>query len=93
LVAGILGGAAVGASAGGANPHDLALSDDFVERLKAALPPDSSAVVIVGEPEGVGELMGEIRGAGGVVTKTELHEPLSDAQVAAIRSALEQAGA
>ena len=93
LVAGILGGAAVGASAGGANPHDLALSDDFVERLKASLPPDSSAVVIVGEPEGVGELMGEIRGAGGVVTKTELHEPLSDAQVAAIRSALEQAGA
>jgi ethanolamine utilization protein EutP (predicted NTPase) len=49
--------------------------------------------VILGEPEGVGELMGEIRGAGGVVTKTELHEPLSDAQVAAIRSALEQAGA
>jgi len=89
LVAGLLGGAAVGASAGGADPHDLGLSDDFVDRLKAALPPDSSAVVIVGEPEGVGELMGEIRSAD-VVTRTELHEPLSDAQIAAVRAALER---
>lgn len=72
---------------GGANPHDLELSDDFVDRLKAALPPDSSAVLIVGEPEGVSELMGEIRSAD-VVTRTELHEPLTDAQVVAIRAAL-----
>ena len=89
LVAGILGGAAVGASAGGADPHDLGLSDDFVDRLKAALPPGSSAVVIVGEPEGVGQLMGDIRSAD-VVSRTELHEPLTDAQVAAVRAALER---
>jgi len=88
LVAGLLGGAAVGFSAFGADPHDLGLSDDFVARLKAALPLDSSAVVIVGEPEGVGELMGDIRSAD-VVTRTELHEPLTDAQVAAVRAALE----
>jgi uncharacterized membrane protein len=91
LVAGLIGGAAVGASAGGADPHDLGLSDDFVDRLKSALPPDSSAVVIVGEPEGVGELMGDIRSAD-VVTRTELHQPLSDAQVAAVRAALERQG-
>jgi len=73
----------------GANPHDLELSERFVDQLKASLPPDSSAVLVVGEPEGVEELMGEIRSAD-IVTRTELHEPLSDAQVAAIRTALER---
>lgn len=88
LVAGLLGGSLVGASLPGAKPHDLELSDAFVSRLKEALPNDSSAVLIVGEPETVEQLMGEIRSRGAVST-LELHEPLSDAQVEAVRTALE----
>ena len=91
LLVGIFGGGLVGASMGGADPHDLELSDEFVDQLKAALPPNSSAVLIVGEPDGVGELMGEIRSSD-AVSKAELHEPLTDAQVSALRAALERHG-
>lgn len=89
LLMGIAGGAGVGASLGGAHPHELLLSDAFVDKLKASLPPDSSAVLIMGEPDQVDSLMGEIKSSE-AVTRAEFREPLNDAQVAAIHSALEK---
>jgi uncharacterized membrane protein len=89
LLGGLIGGALVGRSMGGADPHDLQLSDDFMRRLEEALPPGSSAVLIVGEPEVVDQLIGEIK-ATDAVTKAELREPLTDAQAARIREAIEQ---
>jgi uncharacterized membrane protein len=88
LIAGIFGGGLVGASFGGAPAHDLQLGDAFVSQLKAALPPGSSAVLIVGEPETVDQLVHEIHSAA-AVTSAELREPLTDVQVAAVREALE----
>jgi uncharacterized membrane protein len=89
LVAGLIGGGAVGASLGGRNPHDLGLSDAFVSELRASLPRGSSAVLIAGEPDHVEELMGHVRKTDAVIVK-ELREPLSDEQAAAIRKAIEQ---
>ena len=89
VLIGVLGGAGVGASMQGANPHELALSDDFIDKLKASLPPGSSAVLVMGEPDRVDTVMGEIRSAE-AVTRAEFKEPLNDAQVAAIRTALEK---
>ena len=89
LLAGVIGGALVGYSMGGADPHDLQLSEDFLRRLEESLPPGSSAVLIVGEPEVVDQLIGEIH-ASDAVTKAELREPLTDAQAAAIRDAIER---
>jgi uncharacterized membrane protein len=89
LVAGMIGGGAVGLSMGGAKAHDLQLSGDFMARLKDALPPGSSAVLIVGEPEVVDQFMGEIRSSD-AVAKVELREPLSQAQATAIREAIER---
>lgn len=89
MVIGLVGGGAVGASLGGRNAHDLGLSDEFVEELRAALPPGSSAVLIAGEPEQVDELMGHVRKTDAVVAK-ELREPLTDAQSKAIREAIAQ---
>ena len=89
LLAGLFGGGLVGASMGGAKAHDLELSDAFTRRLKEALPPDSSAVLVVGEPDTVEQLMGEIHSSDAVSTM-ELREPLTDAQVAAVQQALEK---
>ena len=89
LMAGLIGGGLVGASMGGSHPHDLEMSQEFTARLKASLPRDSSAVLIVGDPEVVSELMGHIRSD--AVTKIEIHEPLTDAQVQTIKQALETA--
>ena len=89
MVIGLVGGGAVGASLGGRNAHDLGLSDEFVEELRAALPPGSSAVLIAGEPEQVDELMGHVRKTDAVVAK-ELREPLTDEQSKAIRQAIAQ---
>ena len=89
LVAGLVGGGAVGASLGGRNPHDLGLSEKFVEELRASLPRGSSAVVIVGDPDRVEELMGHVRKTDVVIAK-ELREPLSDQQADAIRAAIEK---
>jgi len=86
---GLLGGGAVGASMGGRDPHDLGLSEDFVTELRASLPPGSSAVLVVGEPGEVGELMGRIRATDAVISK-ELHQPLTNEQAKAIRDAIEQ---
>jgi uncharacterized protein DUF1269 len=90
LVAGLVGGGVVGASMGGSHPHELGMSPEFTTKLKAALPRDSSAVLIVGDPDEVNELIGHVRAAD-VVTKIEIHEPLTDAQTEAIRRALEEA--
>ena len=87
LVLGLVGGGAVGASLGGRNPHDLGLSDTFVEELRDALPSGSSAVLIAGEPEQVDEMMGHVHKTGAVVAK-ELREPLTDEQSKAIREAI-----
>lgn len=87
LAAGLLGGVGVGASMQGRKKDDLELSDDFVRELKAALPPDSSAVLIVGDPDVVHELMGSVH-ADGVVSVLELHHPLTEAQAAVLNEAL-----
>lgn len=92
LIAGIIGGGIVGASLGGSHPHQLEMSPEFTSTLKESLPADSSAVLMIGDPDEVGELMGHIR-ASDVVSKIELHEPLTEAQVASIRQALESAKA
>jgi uncharacterized membrane protein len=89
MVVGLLGGGAVGASLGGRSAHDLGLSDEFVEELRASLPPGSSAVLIAGEPAQVEELMGHVRKTDAVVAR-ELREPLTDAQAKAIRDAIEE---
>ena len=87
LAAGLLGGVGVGAVMQGRKKDDLELSDDFVAELKAALPPDSSAVLIVGDPDVVHELIGGVH-ATGVVSTLELHHPLTEAQSAALNEAL-----
>lgn len=91
LLAGLLGGGLVGATAGGAKAHDLELSDEFTQSIKAALPEHSSAVVVVGDAETIDQLIGEIKTTG-VVTKGEFHHPLTDEQVGAVRTALEHGG-
>ena len=88
LLAGLIGGGAVGASMPGQSAHDLGLSDAFVERLKASLPPDSSAVLILGEPATVDELVGQVQ-AGDMVTADEFRQPLSEEQSRTIRDAIE----
>ncbi len=92
LAAGLLGGVGVGASMQGRKKDDLELSDDFVLELKAALPPDSSAVIIVGDPDVVHELIGSVH-AEGVVSVLELHHPLTEAQAAVLNEALAAARA
>ena len=87
LIAGIFGGAAVGASMLARDPHQLEVSDAFVQRVRDALPAGSSAVVIIGEPDAVSQFVGKIRSSE-AVTVSEIREPLSDAQVQAIREAL-----
>jgi alkanesulfonate monooxygenase SsuD/methylene tetrahydromethanopterin reductase-like flavin-dependent oxidoreductase (luciferase family) len=71
----------------GREKDDLELSDDFVAELKAALPPDSSAVLIVGDPDVVHELIGSVH-ADGVVSVLELHHPLSEALAEVLNEAL-----
>ena len=88
LFVGLVGGGAVGAAMGGPSAHDLGLSDDFVARLKESLPPDSSAVILLGEPERVDELVGEVR-ATDMVTANEFRHPMTEAQAQAIRTAIE----
>jgi uncharacterized membrane protein len=89
LLGGLIGGALVGRSMGGADPHDLSLSEDFMQRLEDSLPPGTSAALIVAEPETVDQLVGEIH-ASDAVTKAELREPLTEAQVAKVREMLEK---
>ena len=91
LIAGILGGAGVGASMLSRDPHELEISDAFVASLRDALPNGSSAVLIIGIPETVEQFMGRIR-AHGAVSTAELHEPLNEAQVKVLREALEKGG-
>ncbi|HXY71094.1 MAG TPA: DUF1269 domain-containing protein [Actinomycetota bacterium] len=89
LLAGLIGGGAVGATLGGRNPHDLGLSEPFVEELRASLPPGSSAVLIVGEPDKVDELIGHVKSTD-VVAAKELRNPLTEAQAAAIHEAVQK---
>jgi uncharacterized membrane protein len=88
MLVGLVGGGAVGASLPGQSSHDLGLDDTFVERLKTSLPPDSSAVLILGEPSTVDELVGEIH-ATDMVTANEFRQPLSEAQAESVRKAIE----
>jgi uncharacterized membrane protein len=88
LFVGLVGGGAVGASMGGRHAHELGLSDEFVQRLRDSLPPGSSAVVLIGEPDRVDELVSEIRAADAVTTN-EFRHPLSEEKAAAIRAAIE----
>jgi len=89
LLAGLIGGGVVGATLGGRNPHDLGLSEPFVEELRASLPPGSSAVLIVGEPDKVDELIGHVKSSDAVAAK-ELRNPLTEAQAAAIHEAIQK---
>jgi uncharacterized membrane protein len=90
LLAGLAGGAAVGASMGGEHPHELLLPPEFVQSLRDALPPDSSALLVVGEPDPVGVVIGQVR-AKGVVSRQEFTHALTEAQSKVIYDALEQA--
>jgi uncharacterized membrane protein len=89
FLAGALGGGLVGWTLGGRDPHDIGLSEEFMDGIRDALPPDSSAVLVLGEPEVVNQLVGEIRSASTAV-KTEIRHPLTAEQSAAIRAAIEQ---
>jgi len=89
LFAGLIGGGAVGATLGGRNPHDLGLSQPWVDELRASLPPGSSAVLIVGEPDKIDELIGHVKSSDAVTAK-ELRHPLTDEQAAAIHEAVEK---
>jgi len=88
LFVGLVGGGAVGAATGGRHAHELGLSDEFVASLRESLPPGSSAVVIIGEPDRVNELVHEVH-ATDAVTTNELRHPLSEDQAKAIRAAIE----
>ena len=88
LLIGVLGGGAVGASMQGPDAHDLGLDPTFVERLKESLPPDSSAVLIMGEPAIVDELVGEVHATDQVSTN-EFRQALSEEQAANLRKAIE----
>jgi uncharacterized membrane protein len=89
FLAGALGGGLVGWTLGGRDPHDIGLSEEFMRGIRDALPPDSSAVLVLGEPEVVGELVGEVR-RGDIAVRTEIRHPLTDEQAAAIREAIEK---
>jgi uncharacterized membrane protein len=89
LVAGLLGGVGVGALMGGRHRNDLELPESFVDELKAALPPDSSAVLVIGDPETVPQLIGGVH-ATGAVSVMELHHPLTHEQSQVLHAALEQ---
>ncbi|MGZ4149950.1 MAG: DUF1269 domain-containing protein [Actinomycetota bacterium] len=91
LLAGVLGGAGVGAAMGGDHRNELLLSDEFVQGLHEALPPGTSAVLIVGDKDPVEQVLGEMRSKG-VVTAAEFSEPLSPAQSEALAKALAQGG-
>jgi len=91
VVAGLAGGTAVGAAWGGRNPHDLTLSDAFVASLKAALPLDSSALLLMGDPEVVEQVTHEIHAAD-ETSALVIREPLTTEQIAAIRDAISDAG-
>lgn len=81
-------GGATGAATGGRDPRKTSLSDEFIGRIKAALPEDTSAVLVIGPPETVEQTMGKIRSAD-AVSKGEIREALTDEQVASLRAALE----
>ena len=89
FLAGALGGGLVGSTLGGRDPHDLGLSDEFMAGIREALPPDSSAVLVLGEPEVVRQLVGEVR-SGDIAVRKEIRHPLTGEQAESIRTALEQ---
>jgi uncharacterized membrane protein len=92
LLAGLAGGAGVGASMGGDHRHELLLSPEFIQSLHDALPPDSSALLVIGEPDPVGEVIAQVRSKD-VVSRKEFTHALTEAQSKVIYDALEQAGA
>ena len=89
LLIGLAGGAGVGALAGGDHPHELLLPDDWVQSIRDALPLDSSALVIVGDPDPVDELTGHLRSQ--AVSAAGFTHKLNETQSAALRGALEAA--
>lgn len=89
LMMGAVGGTAVGASLGGRHPHEIGLDDEFVATLKVGLPPGTSAVVVMGEPETVDQLVNEISSSD-VVTRNEFRHPLTQEQSRTIRETLER---
>jgi uncharacterized membrane protein len=91
LLAGLLGGAGVGAAMGGDHPSELLLSDEFVQGLHDALPPGTSAVLVVGDKDPVDQVLGEMKSKG-VVTAAEFSQPLTPAQSEALAKALAQGG-
>jgi uncharacterized membrane protein len=88
VVLGAAGGTAVGASFGGRHPREIGLDDEFIATLKASLPPGTSAVIVMGEPETVDQLVHEISSSD-VVTRDEFRHPLTEEQSRTIRGALE----
>jgi len=89
LLAGLVGGGVVGATLGGRDPHDLGLSDDFVQELRDSLPAGSSAVLIVGDQDKIEELMGHVKSSDVAAAKV-LRSPLTESQAAAIHKAVEE---
>ena len=71
LLVGLVGGAGIGASMGGVHRHELLLSSEFIQSLHDALPPDSSALLVIGEADRVGQVIGQVRTEGVVSNRSE----------------------
>jgi uncharacterized membrane protein len=91
LLLGLAGGAGVGASMGGDKRHELLLPDDFVKSIRDALPPSTSALLVIGDAEPVDQVIGHLR-ASGTVSKAEFTHALTPEQSKHIHDALEAAG-
>jgi uncharacterized membrane protein len=86
ILAGVVGGGLVGHSMGGSNPKEVGISDEFLGTIEDALPPGSSALLVIGEGEAVGQMIGEVRSSD-VIVRTEVRRPLSESQTKQVREA------
>ena len=76
----------VGYSMGGSSPNEVGISDEFLCTIEDALPPGSSALLVIGDGETVGQLIAEVRSSD-VVVRTEVRRPLSESQTQQVREA------
>ena len=86
VLVGVAGGGLVGYSMGGSDPKEVGISDEFLRTIEDALPPGSSALLVIGDGEAVGQLIAEVRSSE-VVIRTEVRRPLSESQTQQVREA------
>ena len=86
VLVGVVGGGLVGYSMGGSNPNEVGISDEWLRTIEDALPPGSSALLVIGEGEAVGQMVEEVRSSD-VVVRTEVRRPLSESQTKQVREA------